>query len=328
MTVTTRLTAAQALRRAAARAMFAPSIHNSQPWRFILTKGVLEVHSDRSRQLHVLDPASRQMMISCGCALFNARVALAAAGYASVVERFPEPIRPGLLARLSVLDPYQPPAEELACLDSAIELRHTNRRQFTEEQVPAQLIDTLLAAAGAEGAYLLPIRGERQQVTIAALSERAAAVEDADPAYRAELRAWTTGEEDRCDGVRSFVMPRGEGAAGHVPARNLDLSETGALPDVPSGASQCLLLLWTAGDNPFGWLHAGEALQRTLLELTRQGYVAGIMSQVAEVPWVRAMLRRELDLAGAPHLLLRVGRAPITPATRRRRLVEVLVEHL
>ena len=315
MTVTTRLTAAQALRRAAARATFAPSIHNSQPWRFILTKGVLEVHSDRSRQLHVLDPASRQMMISCGCALFNARVALAAAGYASVVERFPEPIRPGLLARLSVLDPDQPPAEELACLDSAIEQRHTNRRQFTEEQVPAQLIDTLLAAAGAEGAYLLPIRGERQQVTIAALSERAAAVEDADPAYRAELRAWTTGEEDRCDGVRSFVMPRGEVGAG-------------ALPDVPSGASQCLLLLWTAGDNPFGWLHAGEALQRTLLELTRQGYVAGIMSQVAEVPWVRAMLRRELDLAGAPHLLLRVGRAPITPATRRRRLVEVLVEHL
>ena len=94
MTVTARLTAAQALRRAAARAALAPSIHNSQPWRFILTNGVLELHADRSRQLNVLDPASRQLQISCGCALFNARVALAAAGYASVAQHFPEPARP------------------------------------------------------------------------------------------------------------------------------------------------------------------------------------------------------------------------------------------
>jgi len=49
---------------------------------------------------------------------------------------------------------------------------------------------------------------------------------------------------------------------------------------------------------------------------------------VAEMPPIRAMLRRELKLTGAPHLLLRVGRAPTTPATRRRRMVEVLVEHL
>jgi nitroreductase len=297
MTVTARLTAAQALRRAAARAALAPSIHNSQPWRFILTNGVLELHADRSRQLNVLDPASRQLQISCGCALFNARVALAAAGYASVVQHFPEPARASLLTQLSVTD--LPPDPDLGVLDSAIELRHTNRRPFTDEPVPAGVVEQLLRAASAEDANLVVIRDEH--VAAAVLAQRAVALRNADPAYRAELRAWSTDEPVRLDDLAAEPQPAGQ---------------------------QCLLVLTTATDNPFAWLRAGEALQRTLLELTRLGYVAELMSEVAEMPPIRAMLRRELKLTGAPHLLLRVGRAPTTPATRRRRLVEVLVEHL
>lgn len=330
MTATTQLTVAQALRRAAARATLAPSIHNSQPWRFILTKGVLELHADRSRQLRVLDPACRQMLISCGCALFNARVALAAAGYSAEVHRFPVPSQSGLLARVSVGCPELAMDPGLAPLDPVVELRHTNRRRFADEQVPATLIDDLIGAAAAEGAALLPITDEAKLVTTAVLAQRAASIEDADPAYRAELRAWTTDELDRADGVPAMVVPRtGAQSYDDIPIRDFDTRGAGGLPaDTHSSLDQCLLLLWTAGDNPLAWLQAGEALQRVLLELTRQGYVAGIMSQVAEVPAVRAMLRRELDLVGEPHLLLRVGRAPVTPATRRRRLVEVLVEHL
>ncbi len=300
MTATTRLTVAQALRRAAARATFAPSIHNSQPWRFILTKGVLELHADRSRQLHMLDPAGRQLLISCGCALFNARVALNAVGYPGLLHRLPEPTRPDLLARLSVGDAQDGVDPYLAELDPAIELRHTNRRRFSEERVPDGLVDDLVAAAGTEGIHLTPVRGRDRLAATVELVQRAALLESTDPAYRAELRAWTVDEPER----------------------------TEALSVAQAGTEQCLLVLWTAGDNPLAWLHAGEALQRVLLELTRQGYAAGMLSQVAELPAVRVMLRRELEIAGEPHLLLRVGRAPVTPATRRRRLVEVLVEHL
>ncbi|MEJ7705137.1 MAG: hypothetical protein WKF47_16480 [Geodermatophilaceae bacterium] len=72
---------AQAVRRAAVRATMAPSIHNTQPWRFTLNQSSLEIHADWNRRLRVLDPRGRQLLISCGCATFNARVALAAAGY-------------------------------------------------------------------------------------------------------------------------------------------------------------------------------------------------------------------------------------------------------
>ena len=50
------------------------------------------------------------------------------------------------------------------------------------------------------------------------------------------------------------------------------------------------------------------------------------ITQLIELPNTRAMLRRELRLAMQPHVLLRVGRAPLTPATRRRRLVDLLTE--
>jgi len=62
------------------------------------------------------------------------------------------------------------------------------------------------------------------------------------------------------------------------------------------------------------------------LEITRHGFSASPLTQVTEVPSARAQLRAQLGLVGYPHVLLRIGRAPVTPASRRRRLVDVLVE--
>jgi hypothetical protein len=147
---------ASAVRRAAVRATFAPSIHNTQPWRFLLSGTTLEVHADWSRRLRVLDPRGRQLLIGCGCAVFNARVALAAAGYEATVERLPDPSQPNLVARLSLPEPptdHQP----IAALDAAIELRRTNRRRFADEVVPADVVDALVDIAREESAQLFPI---------------------------------------------------------------------------------------------------------------------------------------------------------------------------
>jgi hypothetical protein len=54
--------------------------------------------------------------------------------------------------------------------------------------------------------------------------------------------------------------------------------------------------------------------------------MASPLTQVTEVPAARAKLRRQLALDVYPHVLLRVGRASLTPRSRRRRLAEVLFE--
>src|ERR1700761_558817 len=130
--------AAQALRQAAVRATLAPSVHNTQPWRLVIDGPVLSIRADRSRQLRVLDPTGRQLVLSCGCALFNARVALAAAGLDARVERFPDPGDPDLVARVTVNGELGI-ASQLEALDPVIELRQTNRRRFADDPVPEEV---------------------------------------------------------------------------------------------------------------------------------------------------------------------------------------------
>ena len=101
---------------------------------FVIRPHALELYADSDRQLRALDPTGRQMVISCGCALLNARVGLAADRMLQV-DRLQEPAtKPNLLARLTLLAepaPWMP----LVRLDSMIERRHTNRRAFLHEDV-------------------------------------------------------------------------------------------------------------------------------------------------------------------------------------------------
>lgn len=317
---------ATTLRRAAVRATLAPSVHNTQPWQLHLAGGRLDIYADLSRQLLVLDPTSRQLIISCGCALLNARVAVAGDGAGVRTERFPDPGRGDFVASLTPTD--QPADLALAALDPVIELRQSNRRQFAEEAVPEPVTATLQAAAAAESASLVPVTDSEARLAVAMLSQRADVIENRNPAYRAELRAWTSDDPGRRDGVPSLAVPHVDGTAeDDVPIRDFDTRGTGGLPArTRSSLKQTMMLLCTEGDSPADWLCAGEALERVLLEITRHGLSASLLTQVTEVPSTRAELRRELRLTGHPHVLLRVGRAPTTPASRRRRLVEVLTE--
>jgi hypothetical protein len=313
-------------RKAVERASLAPSVHNTQPWHFVVRPDVLELHADSDRQLRALDPTGRQLVISCGCALFNARVGLAADRVVQV-DRLPDPAKPDLLALLTVLDepaPWTP----LVRLDPMIERRHTNRRDFFEENVPPEVIYELTTAAEQEEASLVHIVDPEQKVTAARLSQEAEAIQNDDPRYRAELQAWTTTDLHRTDGVPVYAIPHTDARSEPESlVRNFDVAGKGWLPRLKqSSLNHCLMVLGTAESTRSAWLRAGEALQRILLEATRLDYVVSIASQVAEVPSTRKRLREELGLEIHPLLLMRIGQAAPTPAGKRRNLTMIISE--
>jgi hypothetical protein len=266
------------------------------------------------------------MVISCGCALFNARVGLAADRVVQI-NRLPDPAQPDLLARLTVLDepaPWTP----LVRLDPQIDRRHTNRRDFFDQDVPPDVIYELTTAAEQEDASLVQIVEPEQKLAAAQLSQQAEAIQSTDDRYRAELETWTTTDLHRTDGVPVYAIPHtDERSEPEALVRNFDVAGKGWLPRLKqSSLNHCLLVLGTTESTRLAWLQGGEALQRILLEATRLDYVVSIASQVAEVPSTRDRLRKQLDLEFHPLLLMRIGRAAPTPASKRRDLTMIISE--
>ena len=320
----TRIPRPRLLEAAADAAVLAPSVHNTQPWRIVLHPDRLELFADRTRQLTVLDPLGRALALSVGAALLNARVAVAAAGRAVEVDRSPATADPGPVA---VVRPVEGPADPaLAALGPAVRSRRTNRRRYAAGRVPEDLLRLLVAAAAAEDTALVPVTRDEHVRLLARLTQQADGIQNADPAYRAELRRWTNRDPATGDGVPASAVPRVDGRHhDDLPVRDFDTAGTGQLsPDTGSGTDQTLVVLATCHDDPAAWLRCGEALERVLLELTTHGWVAGPLTQAVEVPVTRTQLRSALTWDAHPQTVLRIGRAPATSPTPRRRRATVV----
>jgi len=84
-------------------AVRAPSVHNSQPWQWRVGANSVELFADRGRQLHHVDTAGRDLLMSCGAALQHFTVAMSALGWETTVTRFPNPADHDHLASIEVV---------------------------------------------------------------------------------------------------------------------------------------------------------------------------------------------------------------------------------
>lgn len=324
----TRVDAATILRAAAACAVQAPSTHNTQPWRLRLRGDALELSVDDRRRLGVIDPLGRQMVISCGCALYNARVAIRAHGFVDDTTLFPDPSRPELLA-ITRLGLVRQAGEDERALLAAIPRRHTNRRPFLDRPVSETCADALALAARAERTRfhrLTPAQKLRFGELVAAADLR----QYADPRFREELERWLTPSISwRLDGIPFARKEYGT----HNPfavRRRLRAKDLGrrfaALERDRIQAAPVIAVLSTGADEPIDWLDCGQALEAVLLRATTLGLATSYLNQVLEVQ----ALAEAVDELVAPgrnaQMILRIGWAEATDAPAPRRPLEEVLE--
>jgi nitroreductase len=299
-------------------AHLAPSSHNTQPWRFRIIGGAIELRADRGRRLPANDPEDRELTISCGAALFNLETAAAAAGRPVRVRPFPVAGDPDLLA---VVESATSEVSVESHLAGMIPVRRTHRGPFTDA-TPAEAVLTDLQGVvrqhDAQLRWVLP-GGERTAVAeLVAAGDRS---QFADPGWRRELASWMRTRRAG-DGL---ALPWWSAPITRRVVSHLDLGARTARQDQAAIlAAPAVAVLTTPRDRPESWLEAGRALEHLLLTAAGHGLQAGYANQPCQVARLRPRLRDRLGLEGGPQLVLRLGAAPVRRRAPRRPVDDVL----
>ena len=309
----------------------APSVHNTQPWRWRFRGTGVDLHADRGRQLTATDPEGRDLVLSCGAALHHLRVALAVRGVGCTVAYTPDTDDSNHLA--TVTPTSAPPDKVAAALFGQFTRRHTERRRMSHRPVPPELLGELAEQARHAGARLIPIADAATRERLTAAFRDAAARQRFAPGYAAELQLWTRRTAGARDGLGagSIAEPLEAG----FPLRTF--TEHGQLPqphpapgngDDTDDAAE-LAVIVTNGDGTTERLRAGEALSAILLHATKLRLATTPLSQATEVAEARSTVRRTLETFRQPQILVRVGwpatAAEDLPASPRRDLRSVLL---
>jgi nitroreductase len=289
----------QALMQAADAARFAPSIHNTQPWRWVVRADRLELYPVAERQLRAQDPDARMLLLSCGAALHHAQVALDAEGWTYRVQR-------PASTPLAVLTPGARQAAEPQAARhlQMMQVRRTDRRTVRDEPVPGQTLEELVKAAEQAGARL-HLLSRDQVLELAVAVERAQTAASGDDRALAEMAGWVGGERPDGTGIPASALPA-EMPLTTVAER--DFQTTGT---VEAGGghdrSATYAVLYGTGDAEADWLRAGESLSALWLSATEHAVSLLPFSGPIEVPFTREALRRMLGGTGVPYLAIRLG---------------------
>jgi hypothetical protein len=298
-----------------AASVAAPSIHNTQPWRFRLDPGTvtLEIRAVAERGLRHTDPSGRALHISVGCALFNLRVAVAHCGWEPVTRCLPRPHEPDLLATVRLAGTTR--SSTAPQLYDALWRRHSSRFPFSDRPVPASVLTELTEAAHAEGA-VLDLPGPGRTDRLLRLTREAEQRNTADAGRATESRRWVHPPNGESLGIPPEAIGP-QDFREQIPARDFGAHRHPAtLAARPFEKRPSIAVLSTLHDRRTDWLRAGEALERLLLVATTHGVRASLLHQALEWPDLREQLadgRRE-----HAQMVLRLGYGPQGPASPRR----------
>ncbi|GAA3367564.1 nitroreductase [Streptomyces antimycoticus] len=305
----------------------APSMHNTQPWRFQYSRRnrVFHLRADLRGALPHSDPVLRSLHIGCGAALMNLRVAVAHEGWQATTRVLPDPNDPMLLASVTLTGPLGD-EDDPATLYPAVHARHTSRYPFAETPLPDAVLTALAEAAHREYVSLSFASGlHLQSVMDLALEAEARNLTDAGAA--ADLARFTRRADDTrpaTEGVPEYAFgPRRR--IGKAPMR--DFAGGKPIPGRPTvdfETAPHLALLSTSRDRPLDWLRAGQAMERVLLRATIEGVSTSFITQALEWHDLRWPLRDPMSGNAYVQMVLRLGYGRPGSQTPRRPVHDVL----
>ncbi|MBJ8346976.1 NAD(P)H nitroreductase [Antrihabitans sp. YC2-6] len=301
----------------------APSLHNSQPWRWVRDGHSLDLYCDPDRLLPSTDAFGRQMVISCGAALDHLQTAFAARNWQTDITRMPDNDRDHL-AQIIVAPAHHASAEATDAAAAIVERRSDRLPLAAPTDLDA--LTLRLGALALVSHVRVDVLGRSAHAELVHASALTSSQRQLDAMYQDELY-WWTGESTLPEGVPKSALIS---AAEHdrvAMGRRFPVGKPRSRRHEIVEDRAAILVLSTAADNRIDWLRTGEALSKVLLECTARGLATCALTHVTELPHSRNMIRSVSPTDGIPQVLVRVGIAPTAedgPPTPRRPLSEVL----
>jgi nitroreductase len=315
----------QVITKAVELACHAPSLHNSQPWKWVVSSASADLFVDPRRMATSTDRSGREAIISCGAALGHFRVALAAVGWETNVDQFPNPNNLDHLASIDFKSVEHVTQARRDRAD-AILRRRTSRLPFRAPKHWASF-EPVLRSSFDDDLVVLDVLTDDARPRLAEASRLTEALRRYDDAYDQELRWWTAPSREY-EGIPESAL------VSEQDARRVDVNRR--FPADPYERSSAgthdqakIVVLSTTGEARVDALNCGEALSAILLECTMAGLATCPITHVTELESSRAIIADlTCELAAVPQVLIRIGIAPkgelIPPPTPRRPLSEVL----
>ncbi|OFA37010.1 Acg family FMN-binding oxidoreductase, partial [Streptomyces fradiae] len=254
----------------------APSMYNTQPWRYRLDTATdtVEIRAAAERALRHADPVGRALHVSVGAALFNLRVAAAHLGWEPVVRLLPRPGEPDLLAAVRLAgQPLR--GSHRPDLYEALWHRHSSRFPYSAHPLPTRLPAELTEAAHAEG-VLLSFPGPSETTRLLRVTAEGERRNTHDQLRRAESRRWI--REGTADGMPGSVLGP-QDSMGQLPMRDFAGLRPSGRPSAVFERRPVIAVLSTTHDRRADWLRAGQALEHVLLVATAEGVRASMLHQ-------------------------------------------------
>ncbi|CAN3128668.1 Acg family FMN-binding oxidoreductase [Mycobacterium sp. smrl_JER01] len=304
----------------------APSLHNSQPWRWVAAEHAVDLFADPARLIRATDNTGREALLSCGAALDHFRVAMAAAGWSTHVQRFPNAEDPHHIARIEFAARVDVSGQQRRRAD-AILVRRSDRLPLGAPP-DWDLLTGMLDEASRRGPARLDAVADDLRSPLAEASHLAEVIRMYDARYHSELDWWT----------RDFTADDGIPKAALVSATESDRVRVGrSFPVTTVGERRGQLdedragifVLSTEDDSPESVLRCGEALSAVLLEATMAGLSTCTVTHVTEIPEGRDVIAALISSSARPQALVRVGVAPAldaAPAPTPRRAIDEVLE--
>ena len=306
-------------------ATLAPSIHNTQCWKFAIEDRAITILPDLLRRCPAVDPDDHHVFVSPGCAA--EKLAQAALAHGLKAEtRFDAT---SAAVRVSLA----PTAAQASPLLKAIPARQSTRGDYDGTPIYSAELGLLERAGKSDGVQVLLLTERPAIERVFDHVVRGNTAQMADPAVVKELKTWI-----RFNGAEAVRTGDGlySAASGNpsIPTWIGDLAfgwfftpkgENDKYARQIRSSAGIAVFIGLAADKAH-WVEVGRCYERFALQATALGIRNAFLNQPVEVVSVRPQFAAAFGLAGQhPDLVVRFGRGPALPPSLRRPVQAVLV---